>query len=301
MAVKVLPEDDFEPDSGCYIKVVKAGPVTDVTILEKWPSVSPVIKVGKCKYVDVRTGEIILAKAGINRSGDLQSIKKTLARIRRLINANVVPANSRWVTLTYAENMTDSRRLMTDFDSFRKRLYRFCEKQGYGRPEYLSVVEPQGRGAWHIHAFFIWNNAAPFLANADLAKLWGHGFVKITSVADVDNIGAYFSAYLADIPVSDFAGDGPKEVKLDASDGKKYIKGGRLHLYPVGMRIVRHSKGIKEPEVKIISGIREFEKEKASLGGLTFHKTYKVASEDKTKVINRMIKESYNKNRKDST
>ena len=38
-----------------------------------------------------------------------------------------------------------------------------------------------------------------------------------------------------------------KEVEIEGSK-KKFIKGGRLHLYPTGMRIYRKSKGIEEPE-----------------------------------------------------
>lgn len=38
-----------------------------------------------------------------------------------------------------------------------------------------------------------------------------------------------------------------KEVEIDGSK-KKFIKGGRLHLYPTDMRIYRKSKGIEEPK-----------------------------------------------------
>src|SRR5690625_653782 len=86
-----------------------------------------------------------------------------------------------------------------------------------------------------------------------MADLWGHGFVTIKSMKDVDNIGAYFSAYLADLEhtsenIHEALSEGLKVVEREI-DGqkKKFIKGGRLHLYPAGMKLYRKSKGVEYP------------------------------------------------------
>ena len=46
-----------------------------------------------------------------------------MGRLRDLLNTNIAdPSHCRWVTLTYKENMTDPKRLYTDFDKFNKRM-----------------------------------------------------------------------------------------------------------------------------------------------------------------------------------
>ena len=93
-------------------------------------------------------------KHGDTRADNQKGVRQTLARIRALINCNVVnPSFCRWLTFTYAENMTDTKRLYKDWDTFRKRFGRWCAQNGIDKPEYIAVVEPQGRGAWHLHVF----------------------------------------------------------------------------------------------------------------------------------------------------
>ena len=115
------------------------------------------------------------------------------------------------------------------------------------------VIEPQARGAWHAHALLIWDVKRPFIPNPDFADMWGNGFVNIKGVPDgCDNIGAYLSAYLGDCSVEEYQGDlRGKEIK--EVNGKRYVKGGRLHMYPTGMNIVRASRGVgKKPTVEEI-------------------------------------------------
>jgi len=156
-----------------------------------------------------------------------------MSKLRDIINANTEhPENTLWATLTYAENMTDTKRLYKDFVRFWMRLCFYCEKNGHGKPEYINAAEPQERGAWHCHVLILWQNKAPFIPNADLAKLWKHGFVKIVATTDCDNLGAYLSAYLSDT--------------ID-TETKASKKGARLHLYPPSMKFYRLSQGIKKP------------------------------------------------------
>ena len=95
-----------------------------------------------------------------------------------------------------------------------------------------------------------------FIKSDKLFELWEQGFVKIKSLRDVDNIGAYLSAYLADIELEtekdylDYSKGFENEVVKKIVDGqeKKFIKGARLHLYPSGLNLYRKSKGIVFPE-----------------------------------------------------
>ena len=70
-------------------------------------------------------------------------------------------------------------------------------------------------------------------------------FVNIKSVNNTNNVGAYLSSYLIDMPKKDYDKQSFKLVlnanivKHEDSDGKvkKYVKGARLPLYPAGIHI----------------------------------------------------------------
>jgi hypothetical protein len=294
-------------------KVTTMGNITEVTTLAKNCNCGcPCKKLDKDHYFDTRTGEVLEYEHIENRSEETRSIRNTLARIRALINTNVVePDNCRWLTLTYAENMTDTKQLYEDFRRFWMRFCYWCKANGHEKPEYITVQEPQGRGAWHVHAFFIWQSKAPFLPNEEIAKLWGNGYTKTTAMQDCDNVGAYFSAYLGDMPVDEIqkltaeeqqkatSGSLVEEKSFTDEQGnakkKKFVKGGRLYLYPPGMNIVRTTKGVKQPEVEYMS--RESAEKKVCSAKQTFSRDYEIVNDD-GQVVNVISKAYYNSKRK---
>lgn len=226
-------------------KVSKQGNVIEVTHLTGCNRECRVKKLDGERYVNLGTGEIgyYEKREGQKRTDNVQELRKSFAKMRALINANCTDAKKlRWVTLTYSENMQDLERLYKDFKSFMKRV-----RRRWGACEYIAVPEPQRRGAWHMHLILIYPVRAPYMPNAELREVWGHGFVRVQSLVDVDNVGAYLSAYLGDLEAED--GEGCDEVK-STKDGKskRIIKGGRLGLYPAGMNVYRCSRGVKRPE-----------------------------------------------------
>lgn len=246
----------FVPDMFATITV--AGNIVKVTSLTRHNSEQTIqVLPGGDQYVTLSTGEVKEIHHTESRAENIQSVRQTFQRLAMLVNANTEkPYKCRFVTLTYADNMRDLKKLYHDFSLFWKRFRYFCQKQGHDPPEYIAVAEPQARGAWHLHVIIIFEKRAPFIENTTLADLWGHGFVHIRSIDNVDNVGAYLTAYLADVELPD--GDDLSELQLpDGSfqivektvegKSKRFIKGGRLHLYPTGMRIYRCSKGVKRP------------------------------------------------------
>lgn len=241
------------------LKVTLAGNVIETVLTTRPVTVVAIKKLSSDSFLDLRTGEVRDYVKTNNRSQSLRALQRTFKNIRDYVNCNIVnPASARWVTLTYADNMRDPKRLYVDFEGFWKRFKRYCQREfpSLPVPEYLSIVEPQGRGAWHCHCFFIWPDAdAPFIPNLDLAGLWRQGYVKIKAVDENNsNMGAYLTAYLADIPLSDVDKLPKVEQKrifgtAIEKGGKKFIKGGRLCLYPPGFNIFRHSRGIEKPTV----------------------------------------------------
>lgn len=309
----VKPLESLPPmDEYVTSKVTTMGHITEVITRQKSGAGSPCIKIDKDHYVDTRTGEVFEYQHIENRAESTRSIRNTLARIRAIVNTNVTnPDNVLWVTLTYRENMTDTERLYSDFKRYMMRLRRWCIKNGYEVPEYITVQEPQGRGAWHVHEFLIWDTKAPYIDNNTvMQQLWGQGFTKTKALHDCDNVGAYFSAYLGDMPLEDVERlpEAEKEKALshstildkefqdeqDRTKTKKFVKGGRLYLYPPGMNIIRTSRGIKQPEVEIMTLAEA--KEKVSSAKLTYSSAYEIIGDDGD-VVNRIIKSYYNSKR----
>lgn len=146
-------------------------------------------------------------------------------------------------------------KLYNDFKNFNKRFKRFLSKKGY-KYEYIITVEAQERGAFHLHGIFIFNRKAPYIDNKIVADIWGLGFVSIKSIdKNIDNIGKYLTAYLTDFPIDndlevspEIVGGEIKEISV-MGNSKKIIKGARLKMLPVGIRLFRHSRGIKKPTV----------------------------------------------------
>lgn len=314
MQIKKL-EINKRPALHNEVKVTTAGHITEVVSVSNPSHKAPIVRLDKDHYALTRELEEFgvepwLVRAGaypelVNeftdratlRSDNIAEVRKTIRRIRGVINANAFDISRlRWVTLTYAENMTDTKRLYVDFSNFIKRL-----RYELGHFEYIVICEPQGRGSWHMHLILIFEGQAPFIpnevpskpfhgvydaskrwsenyaalisdsrCNAPLFKAWRNGWVVVKRFTNVDNLGAYVSAYLTDMELEDF-NQLPQSVVDSATLGgaigivkeingksKRFVKGARLFLYPVGFRMFRTSRGVKRPDERYMS---EFEAE----------------------------------------
>lgn len=121
----------------------------------------------------------------INRA---KTLNRASNRVRRLINANM-GEHSKFITLTFADNVTDLKKANYEWKKFRQRLE---YELGY-KLQYVAVIEFQKRGAIHYHVVMF---NAPYIKNKRLNELWGHGFVKINKIKHVDNVGAYVTKYM---------------------------------------------------------------------------------------------------------
>lgn len=259
------------------------------------------------QFMIVSTGEIKDIEHHKTRKDNKKGLYKTFANARGIINANVTDVSKvRWCTLTYKENMTDTKRLYEDFKKFNMRFQWYCKQKGYSKPEYIVMMEPQGRGAWHAHLLYIWQDQkAPYIPNADFAELWGQGFVRIKKLDNVDNVGAYLTAYLGDMEleqiqdVSKLNGAQVKQVQIEDEDGTKVtkaiIKGARLDLYPADFKMLRCSKGVKRPVESMM--YQDEVVKKVSAATKTFECAVKLTdSENEFETV--IIKEQYNMVRK---
>ena len=282
------------------VKVTEMGNVTEIQYMSR-RNAKQTIKMleGGEQFIICSTGEIKDVEHHETRKDNKKGLYRTFANMRAIINTNVTDVSKvRWCTLTYAENMTNTKQLYTDFRDFNKRFQYYCKTHGYSKPEYIVMMEPQGRGAWQ-------DMKAPFIPNHEFADLWGHGFVRIKKLDDIDNVGAYLTAYLGDMELSEIdwikwneitKGTTVKQVEMLDDNGQKVtkqvLKGARLNLYPANFNMVRCSRGIKRPIEEMMS---QEEANKKVLGATkTFASAIKLTDyENEFESI--IIKEQYNK------
>lgn len=220
-------------DYGIYkeslVKVTKCNNITDILYVSLHNTKQRTQKINKDEYVFLETGEIKEYNHIENRGESLSSIRQSITNLRNLINNNFIGGkNELWITLTFGKNkIYDPKELCPLFELFIKRL-RYQLKPL--KIDYIYVPEPHEKGDWHIH-LLLKANKNLYISNEELNKIWTHGFVKVNRLQNVDNVGAYVSAYLINI-----------------KDGEETKKGARLYLYPPNHKLYRFSKGIKKPE-----------------------------------------------------
>jgi hypothetical protein len=101
--------------------------------------------------------------------------------------------HSRFLTLTFAENVIDIVYANKEFKNFIQRL-----KDKYGDFRYLVVIQFQNRGAIHYHMLADFE----FIEQAEIEKICGNGFVWINDLLHanngkpVDNVGRYICGYM---------------------------------------------------------------------------------------------------------
>lgn len=119
--------------------------------------------------------------------------------IRRLIEMNYVSDFTKFVTLTFSEQIEDVEKANYMFNKFIKRL-----KYNLGKSiKYIAVWERTKKNRIHYHVVFF---DIKFISWNKLEKIWGNGFIKINDVSHVDkpNVGRYISKYFSkDLDVKD--------------------------------------------------------------------------------------------------
>lgn len=300
---------DYSIGTEDLVSLKTMGHIYEICYLQKRNNYINIQLLDKDHYVYLNTGEVFECNHIENRSESKFQVGQSLKRLRDYINTNVVePNNCKWITLTYKNNMTDSKQLYNDFKRFMTRFKRRFKEY---KIEYIVACEPQSRGAWHMHLIIIFDRVAPFIPNATIEKLWEQGFTKTNKLEDIDNIGAYLTAYLGDMEfteenmqelqkqglnVSQMALKEVNEIEgIKLKEPKSFIKGGRLYMYPPKFNLYRISRGIKKP-------IKEYHsyhvaKEKAGLQLPTYSKGIKI-SDTENSFDSVIIYEYYNTKRK---
>lgn len=306
MKIEKLKEN-VHPFSDSPVHLKCMGNIYEVRSMTRSPKI-PIKKLDKDCYLELATGEVKEFKHADRRTDNLATVAQSLKSLRDYINTNVTdPRKALFITLTYAANMQDAETLYHDFRKFNMRLSYYLRREHLPPYEYIVAIEPQARGSLHAHLLLIFQTKAPFIPSKELADIWGHGFVKIKTLKNVDNIGAYLSAYLGDmelketLSIPDTGCKGFKIVESIDKDGKKrpktVVKGARLRLYPKGFRLFRKSRGIRPPVIKECTNAEAMQE--IGCASLTYEKTIRITN-DNGEVYNVINYRHYNKNRRNN-
>lgn len=266
--------DDVQISKNALVTVTKMNHIVEVQHMEKMNTCSHIKKLSADSYVNLKTGEVKEFERTENRSQGLNSLRQTFKKLRYLINNNFTGSpNELFLTLTNRGELQtrDHLKVGKDYEKFMKRLkYEFKDISSI---DAIKVLEPHESGNWHMHVLLRFNDLpSVYIPNEKLAEIWGNGYVKIQSLKNVDNVGAYVSAYMTDIEVPEGKLkelEGHPDLIEKEVDGqkKKFLKGARLRFYPTGVNIFSKTKGIVYPEREKMS----YEKALKKVGAATPH------------------------------
>lgn len=297
-------QENVRPHFSNPVQLKCMGNIYEVRSMSRKPQM-PIKKLDKDYFVELKTGEVKEFKHTERRIDNLTSVAQSLKNMRDYINTNIIdPRKALFLTLTYKANVQSQQEIYHDFRKFNMRLAYYIRKNKLSPYEYIVAIEPQARGSLHAHLLLIFKKKAPFIPSKDLAAIWGHGFVKIKALKNVDNIGAYLSAYLGDMELGEALGAGTsgnsfKVVETTDESGKQQsksiVKGARLKLYPKGFRLFRKSRGIVPPTVTDCTNAEAMQE--IGNAALTYEKTIRIV-DDSGKTYNIINYRHYNKKRK---
>lgn len=130
----------------------------------------------------------------INRDKVSSRARKT---VRRLINSNIgaygQDFTSKFLTLTFADNICDPKIANYEFTKFIKRMNYEIFDSKKANLRYVAVIEFTKKGRVHYHVVLF---NIPFIHANRLEKIWSNGFIKINKIDHVDNVGAYVTKYM---------------------------------------------------------------------------------------------------------
>lgn len=296
MSVKKVNIEDVDINDESHTTITITGDSLTTRTLEKYNEECPIQKLDAYRYKVKGSGQVKYYKHAEKRVSYKNNLMKTFNNIRNYINTNITHENIDrvlFITLTFAENMQDAQLAYQAYKNFFERFKRFCKDKDLEIPEYISVIEPQRRGAFHFHVLLIYKEEPPFIENEILSELWGQGFTFIKKLnGNINNVGNYLVAYMSDVVVD----ENDEEILISSGNSSKIKKGERLKYYPKGIHILRHSKGLKKPAVvhttysTAMNLIEHYSNE--------YQKTYETAvqfEDENTKYANAIVKKHFQK------
>ena len=109
MRVRKVDSDAIKLYESSQVKFKTTGTIREVQFSAGVNKSCAIQNISKDTYLDKATGEIKERKHNTNRFQSLKSVRKSINRLTDLIRCNAThPAYCKWITLTYADTMTDT-------------------------------------------------------------------------------------------------------------------------------------------------------------------------------------------------
>ncbi|HFU4373949.1 TPA: hypothetical protein ACGO9F_002062 [Streptococcus suis] len=125
-----------------------------------------------------------------------KNLKQKRIDVMRLISANFRPNWTKFVTLTFAEHVTDREVAMNEFKKFIKRFNYQERKAKRADVRYIGVIEYTKKGRIHFHVVFF---NCPYIPKERLQNLWDNGFVYLNNIRGMNGsaVARYVTKYMA--------------------------------------------------------------------------------------------------------
>lgn len=110
-----------------------------------------------------------------------RSVRRAFSRAKLLAFFN--PDLTEFITLTYADNMQDTKQVIIDI----KRFVQQTKRKTKQKPKYIYAIEKQKRGALHVH--MIASKGFQYEINNHgykQLKDWSKGFTNVQTISDFD-------------------------------------------------------------------------------------------------------------------
>ena len=181
-------------------------------------------RIDKNTYEVLSTGQIKRYKAERTEDDYKAAMARKLATLRNIIRANVRSGTDLFVTVTYAQAVSDYKTVQSDVEH----CMRYLRRRHVIK--YIAVPELQTNGKWHVHIIIIWGeDGESNISREMLAEAWRLGGVHISTIRNANAVALYLSNN----------GERKRAMRLK---------------YPRNMRLYRCSKDIKRPEPIIMNG-----------------------------------------------
>lgn len=113
MRVRKVNSDTIKLSETTKVKLKISGNTQVVQFTAGNNKKCPVQNLSKDTYLDKRTGEVKQKKKSANRYQSPKSVRKSINRLIDLIRCNATDsAKCKWITVTYAEVMTDGKQAL---------------------------------------------------------------------------------------------------------------------------------------------------------------------------------------------
>ena len=117
--IKSINSNQLYIAQNAEVSLKLAGNTAQVTFTAGKNKKCPIKNLSKDEFVDLSTGEVKKRRHSENRFQSPQSVRKSINPLVDLTRCNVSnPANCKWITLTYQEQMIDGKRVFRNKPTF---------------------------------------------------------------------------------------------------------------------------------------------------------------------------------------